>query len=178
MMRLAWRRPPLHARIAGLAAAVVSGLWTGAASAETETRTMIRLFSQVCEATLPAFVDVEMAARASGFLIEDLGADPPYVGFYDNTGIGGSATLPREQPNSRQCEVRSDTVDRTALARSVLLRLRDTGRSPQPIVLADRDTNAWLVESAHGPLFYVVSLGMNEDPVLGATLQVRTHMDQ
>ena len=177
VVRAAWRGR-LPRRIAGLAAAIAFGLAAGAAYADAESQKMIRLFAQVCESTLPAFVNVEKAARANGFSIEDLGADPPFVGFYDSTGIAGSATLPREQPNLRQCEVRSDTVDRSALAKSVLIRLRDAGRSPQPIVLPDRDTNAWVVESTHGSLFYLVSLGMNDDPVLGATLQVRTHLDQ
>lgn len=163
--------------ITGVVVAIAVGLGVAPARADDESRAMIGVFAQVCEATLPAFVGVEKVARARGLQIEDLGPDPPYVGFYDTSGIAGSATLPREAPNMRQCEIRSDTVDRAALARAVLKRLRDSGQSPQPIVRADRDTNAWVVESPFGPLFYVVTLGMNDDPVLGATLQVRTHLD-
>lgn len=140
------------------------------AQVQRSARQVLSVFNDICLATIgDAFASADEKARELGFRITV--ADPMVE--LNARGYSGGWSRPSMARAEQYCEVGSNTASRRELARLVQQRLREnTGRAPGRARHADPDSTAWWIPHERGRLFYTVTVGMNDDPAIGATVRI------
>lgn len=142
-----------------------------AAAQSTRTASQVlKVFNDICLATIgDAFASAGEKARESGFRSVAGGSfveldSPHYSGGWSRRSV------PRGE---KYCEIGSTTANRRELIRLIEQRLRlNTGQPPRRARHPDASSTAWWIPHETGRLYYTVTVGMNDDPNIGATARI------
>lgn len=140
-----------------------------AAHAQTNARKVLNLFNDICLAsTGDSFASATERANELGFGTNMGGS---FVEL-SARGYSGGWSLPSVPRKEKYCEIGSTTVKRADLERLIHQRMvQNTGRKPKRIKNAAPDAVTWRNPSDE-TLYFTVTVGFNDDPSIGATLQV------
>ncbi len=140
-----------------------------AAHAQPTARKVLNLFNDICLAsTGDNFASATERANDLGFGTNPAGS---FVELHA-TGYSGGWSHPSAPRKEKYCEIGSTTVKRADLERLIHQRMvQNTGRKPKRIKNTPPDTVTWRNPSDE-PIYFTVTTGFNDDPSIGATLQV------